>query len=114
MVVLVVEDNKKFGEILNIALERAGYEVYHVQNGKDAINFLKNNMVNIVISDLEIPDIDGLEIVKKAKNDFSCRTILMSGNFSPEIEKKAKEYRVDFFLHKPFFLSDLLKILERI
>ena len=112
--VVVVEDNREFGEILNALLKNAGYTVYYTQSGKEALDFLKRNRVSVVISDLEIPDIDGLEIVKKAKNNFSCRTILMSGNFPPEIEEKAKEYGIDFLLHKPFLLSDLLKILERI
>src|SRR5881628_1936917 len=69
--ILIVEDDEIFLRPLQRTLEVAGYEVLVVPSGEDAIDLLKNDDIDLVLTDKRLPGIDGVEIVRRIKADHS-------------------------------------------
>ena len=67
--VLLVEDMPSAAKIEKNALENAGYRVLTAENGEDALEILQNNEVELVVSDIQMPLMDGLELVKHIRSD---------------------------------------------
>ncbi|HET7119457.1 MAG TPA: response regulator, partial [Hanamia sp.] len=108
-VVLLVEDNK---EILNyIQNELADkYNVITAADGQDAIHVLENENVHIVVSDIMMPVMDGIELCKKIKNDFQhshIPIILITAKNSLQSKIEGLEVGADAYIEKPFSLDHL-------
>jgi len=66
--ILIVDDDDLTLRTISIFLKKMHYDVETCKNGTEAINAIKKNFYNIVLLDLKLPDIDGLEVLKKLKN----------------------------------------------
>src|SRR2546422_11418128 len=75
--ILIVEDDEIFRRPLQRTLEVAGYEVLVVPSGEDAIDLLKNDDVDLVLTDKRLPGIDGVEIVRRIKADHSTLAVVV-------------------------------------
>ena len=75
--ILIVEDDEIFLRPLQRTLEVAGYEVLVVPSGEDAIDLLKNDDVDLVLTDKRLPGIDGVEIVRRIKADHSNLAVVV-------------------------------------
>ena len=73
--ILVVEDTQVFAKTLKNILEKEGYQVILAKNGIEGINLLKNNLFNLIISDIEMPEMDGLTFIKNARNIDKAKNI---------------------------------------
>ncbi len=115
MRILIVEDDTELGSLLKQYLERLGHErVIHTSRGQDALKYLKNMPFDCAFIDLQLPDINGLNILKKLKSmDPSVPVIMMSG--FPTLERSIEALRLGAsdFLTKPFAFQDLVVSLER-
>src|SRR5438093_12452441 len=65
--ILVVDDERSIRELLAIVLRREGYEVLLAENGRSAIDTLEREPVDILISDIKMPDLSGVEVLRAAK-----------------------------------------------
>src|SRR5690349_18732259 len=65
--ILVVDDERSMRELLAIVLRREGYEVLLAENGKSAVDLLERESVDILISDIKMPDLSGVEVLRAAK-----------------------------------------------
>ena len=110
--ILLAEDNKIIAELFKTVLLNSGYRVCYTEDGKKALDLLEKHEVKLIISDFNLPSLNGIELIKKAKEKSSYKTILMSGNFPAGIENIARESKIDFLLHKPFLPSQLLKAVK--
>lgn len=117
--ILVIDDEELVIESLKRLLKREGYNVTISKNGKEAMEKIKEEDFDLIISDIRIPEIDGVEIVKnireylKQKGKKSIPEILITGYSSDEIFKQAKELKVADFIYKPFDIRDLLEIVKK-
>src|SRR5919107_3497910 len=75
--VLVVEDDEGIAAPLVRTLEREGYSVVHVENGLDALERVAGNDLQLVLLDLGLPDVDGLEVCRRIRDAGSTVPILM-------------------------------------
>ncbi|MCK5076682.1 MAG: response regulator, partial [Calditrichia bacterium] len=75
--VLVVDNEKKMCHIISIALEMENIEVEYVFSGKDALQKLRENKFDVVISDLKMAPMDGLTLLKEVKIHFPSVEVLM-------------------------------------
>ena len=73
--ILVVEDTQVFAKTLKNILEKEGYQVIVAKNGIEGINLLKNNLFNLIISDIEMPEMDGLTFIKNVRNIDEAKNI---------------------------------------
>ena len=100
--ILIVEDEAPIAEILIVYCQNSGYLVEHLSGGKDVLRFVEENRVDLILLDLMLPDIDGLEICKQVRS-FSQLPIIMLTAKSEEIDKLlGLEFGADDYICKPF------------
>lgn len=120
--ILVVEDNEELLRLMVKLLHRE-YNVYTAENGKDAITVLENEEIDIVVSDVMMPVMDGIEFCKYVKSKLEIShipVILLTAKNKEEDRARAYEVGADAFISKPFNLTvlharirNLLKYKER-
>ncbi len=112
--ILIVEDDaENRGAIVHI-LRGAGYRILETDNGENAIELVSKQDVDVVISDLRLPAMDGIELLKRAKAAKpDTEVILVTGYGSVEIAVEALKEGAYDFLTKPFRKPQLLRCVER-
>ena len=109
MRILIVEDEKPIGQHLKKNLGSAGYVCDHVMNGNDAIEAILVDGYDCVILDRRLPDIDGLSICKKVREEGFCGSILMLTSLAGVDDiVEGLEMGADDYLTKPFNINELL------
>src|SRR5690349_27918 len=107
--VLIVEDETDIVSPLVKALEREGYEVDQATTGKDAIRAAGRNGHDIVILDLGLPDMDGIEVCRKLRDGGYEGAVLMLTARARELDRVVGlDAGADDYLAKPFGLAELL------
>jgi len=112
--ILIVEDDEIFLRPLQRTLEVAGYEVLVVPSGEDAIDLLKKDDVDLVLTDKRLPGIDGVEIVRRIKADHSNLAVVVMtayGTIGSAVE--AMRLGAEDYLVKPFDAAEVLMVLRR-
>jgi two-component system response regulator PilR (NtrC family) len=111
--ILVVDDERSMRELLAIVLRREGYEVLLAENGRAAIDMLEREPVDLLISDIKMPDISGVEVLRAAKQiDRDILGIMITAFASTETAVEAMRLGACDYLSKPFDI-DLLKMKVR-
>ncbi len=106
--VLVVEDEEDIAFPLVRTLEREGYEVAWVDTGSRALEELRHNAAAVVILDLGLPDMDGLEVCRKARELSYEGAIMIVTARAGELDRVVGlDYGADDYLAKPFGLAEL-------
>jgi CheY-like chemotaxis protein len=112
--IMVVDDDEGIRHILSIALSRMGYEVLAASSGTEALNLLLKTSFALVLTDLEMPGMDGWNLASRIKNRFpSTPVILMTGYAKKDVMEKLKGSSVDYVIFKPFRLEDILKTAQK-
>jgi two-component system cell cycle sensor histidine kinase/response regulator CckA len=114
--VLLVEDDPGVGGIIKRILERAGYEVLHVGNGREALERIERepNRVDLILSDVAMPEMSGSELVQVLKQKgYSHPVILISGFAEEELSREAR-YDAAAFLRKPFTPEELSRVVREV
>ncbi|MBN2605477.1 MAG: response regulator transcription factor [Bacilli bacterium] len=106
--ILLVEDDKGIVKMVSIALESNKYSVVKTKSGMEAINSIQNGSFDLVLLDLGLPDIDGVEVLKKIREYSDVPIIIISARFKEEEKVEALELGADDFLTKPFGVNELL------
>jgi DNA-binding NtrC family response regulator len=79
--ILVVDDEPRIADILVMIFQRDGYMASAVYNGKDALACIAHDPPSLVIADVVMPGLDGIELAKKIRASYpNCRVLLFSGN----------------------------------
>ena len=112
--ILVLEDNKALRMVIRKALEKAGYVVKTVENGKEGLKILDEETPDLIISDVIMPEMDGYEFLKKVRkiNPLTPFTFL---TVKSELDDYDKGYELGAtdYLTKPFEVEILLKKVEK-
>jgi two-component system, NtrC family, response regulator PilR len=111
--ILVVDDERSMRELLAIVLRREGYEVLLAENGRTAIELLGREPVDLLISDIKMPDLSGVDVLRAAKQiDQDILGIMITAFASTETAVEAMRLGACDYLSKPFDI-DLLKMKVR-
>nr|WP_302598280.1 response regulator transcription factor [uncultured Cellulosilyticum sp.] len=106
--ILVVDDEKEIVELEEIYLKEAGYEVLKAYNGKMALEFLKKGKIDLVVLDIMMPEIDGLDVCCKLREKDKIPVIIVSAK-GQEIDKiKGLQSGADDYMVKPFSPLELV------
>ena len=107
--ILVVEDEAHLAKGLQFNLEREGYEVYLVNNGESAIDLLGERAFDLMILDIMLPKLNGLEVARRVrKTDLRFPILMLSAKSSDEDRELGLAAGADDYLTKPFHLPELL------
>ena len=111
--ILVVEDQDYLRKLTERMLKQGGHDVLAVGSGKEAVGVCKETTVDLVITDLAMPDMDGIELIRSLRNSHPDLPILaMSGTFTGHFLKIATTLGAVGTLEKPFRQGDLLAMVN--
>ena len=109
MRILITEDDEALSEALSFALKQGGYAVDRVSNGAAADEALKADVFELAILDLNLPKLDGFEVLKRLRRrNITTAVLILSGREKPEEKVTALDLGADDYLVKPFSLNELL------
>jgi len=114
--ILLVDDAAVVRHIVSLTLRKAGYDVVEAVNGKDALAKLDASSVELVLTDLNMPEMDGIELIRNLRKSskFKFMPILMLTTVSQEDKKKeGKEAGASGWIYKPFHAIDLLSMIRK-
>ncbi len=108
--IIIVEDNKDISDLVKLHLSDIGIEVHVFYDGIDGWNSIKQNQYDLIILDIMLPGMDGLQICKKIRNTSKAYTpILMLTSRSSEMDRVlGLESGADDYLTKPFSLMEMV------
>ena len=106
--ILVVDDEENVRVLFRRILQKEGYEVECASSGTEAIEKLANNCFDLVVTDLKMNGVDGLDVVRKGKTvNQTMPFILISGYGTSQTAGTAAREGADMFLMKPIEISEL-------
>lgn len=106
--VLIIEDEKSICDFVAKTLQSQEYKVTAVHNGKDGLAQLTSSLPDIVLLDLGLPDMDGMEIIKKTREWSSIPIIVISARTQEKEKVAALDCGADDYITKPFGTNELL------
>ena len=106
--ILIVEDDRAVRNLISTTLQINNYEYDLAIDGKNALQLMTSNKYDIVFIDLGLPDIDGIEIIKKFRDFSTTPIIVISARTNDEDKIEALDAGADDFLTKPFNVDELL------
>ncbi len=108
---MIVDDNEGVRHLVSRWLERVGFIVSQAKDGADALDMIKKEPPDVIIADIRMPKISGLELARMVKRDFpDIKVVLMTAYSSPQTIAQAKREGVDDYLEKPFTQDQVEKI----
>ncbi len=107
--VMVIDDSIVIRKMIEIALEDEDYNIVTAISGKEGLETIEKEKPNLVILDMMLPDMNGIEVLKTIKTEKKLPVIMLSGKDSPQLIETAKEVGVDDFLPKPFRDEELVE-----
>ena len=111
--ILIVDDERQMQEVLHDLLSALGINMHIANNGKEAIERLSEHEFNIVITDFNMPEINGLELIRyiRKQDDLSdVKVILMTGGADSDLSKALA--LVDGHIFKPFQFKHMTALIE--
>jgi two-component system KDP operon response regulator KdpE len=106
--VLVVDDEPQIRRSLRVALRANGYEVEEAATGEAALEQAATRLPELVILDLSLPDIDGVEVCRRLREWTQLPVIILSANGEDEAKVRALDEGADDYVTKPFSVLELL------
>ena len=111
--VLLVDDEQEFVQTLSERLNTRNYGSYPVFDGEQALEFLDNEVPDVIVLDLKMPGMGGVDVLRKAKSDNpEVEIIILTGHGSEEDKKTCLELGAYAYLHKPVDISQLTEIID--
>lgn len=115
--ILIIDDSTVFRKIVSVHLKDSSYTVVEAVDGKDAIEKLKTNEVDLIVSDMNMPNMDGITFVKTVKQDpkFKFTPIIMLTTENQEEKKKeGLNAGARAWLTKPFSPEQLVETIQKL
>ena len=116
-VIMTVDDSTSIRQMVGFTLKREGFEVVEAVDGKDAVSQLDSTTIDMMITDLNMPNMDGIELIKKVrtKPQYKFIPIVMLTTESQEDKKQAgKAAGATGWIVKPFKPDQLLTVIKKV
>ncbi len=115
--IMVVDDSASIRQVVSIALKGAGYEVIEASDGKDALSKMTGQKIHLIVSDVNMPNMDGITLVKEVKQhpQYKFTPIMMLTTESGDGKKQeGKDAGAKGWLVKPFQPPALLSAVAKL
>jgi CheY-like chemotaxis protein len=113
--ILIAEDFEENRTALTLILKYAGFDVIEVEDGRKAVEAVRQEEPDLVLMDVTLPVIDGLQATREIRSDEKFERlpiIILSAHDSDEIRRQAAEAGGSEYLSKPFEIAELKKLIE--
>jgi two-component system, OmpR family, response regulator VicR len=114
--IVLAEDNSTLSLLLKFRLEKEGYELFIAKDGKEALNMIENQTPDIILTDIMMPFVSGLEVIShvRLKLDLDSPIIVFSSAGQEEMVLKAFNLGANDFMGKPFSPNELVIRIKRL
>jgi len=114
--IVLAEDNSTLSLLLKFRLEKEGYELLMAGDGKEAIELIKEHTPNLILTDIMMPFISGLEVISHVRNELKMQIpiIVFSAAGQEEMVLKAFNLGANDFMGKPFSPNELVMRVKRL
>ncbi|MDO0822130.1 response regulator transcription factor [Desulfosporosinus nitroreducens] len=107
--ILVVEDNENLRMLMKTRLEQAGYKVLQAQNGQEALKILEDQHVDLIISDIMMPLMDGFELIESLREaNYSMPILMVTAKEGFEDKEKGFRLGTDDYMVKPIDMNEMI------
>lgn len=106
--ILIVDDEKSVRSFLRVSIESQGYKCIDTENGTNAVMLAASHSPDILILDLGLPDLDGIEVIKRIRKISQLPIIIVSARGHDREKVEALDAGADDYLTKPFSVPELL------
>ena len=103
--IMIVDDSASLRQVVSIALKGAGYDVIQACDGKDALSKLDGKKIHLIISDVNMPNMDGLTMAEKIRTEHRNATvniIMLTTENNPSMKERGKAAGIKGWIVKPF------------
>jgi two-component system response regulator PilR (NtrC family) len=112
--ILIVDDEQSYRQLLTLVFEGDGHQIRTATNGREAIELIKSEPADVVITDVRMPDMDGIELLRSAREfQPDIGVVLMTAFASVETAREAFKLGADDFIQKPFDVEELKLIVRK-
>ncbi|HEX3101956.1 MAG TPA: sigma-54 dependent transcriptional regulator [Pyrinomonadaceae bacterium] len=112
--ILIVDDEQSYRQLLSLVFEEQGNSIRTAMNGRQALELLHAEPADVVISDVKMPDMDGIELLRALRENLpDVGVILMTAFASVETAREAFKLGADDFIQKPFDVEELKLIVRK-
>lgn len=112
--ILIVDDEQSYRQLLSLVFEEQGNDIRTAMNGRQALELLAHHPADIIISDVKMPDMDGIEMLRAVRETQpDLGVILMTAFASVETAREAFKLGADDFIQKPFDVEELKLIVKK-
>jgi two-component system chemotaxis response regulator CheY len=112
---LAVDDSATMRNLVKIALESAGFQVDTAENGQEALNLTRKNTYDVVITDINMPVMDGLQFLREFRStDRRTPVLVLTTETEAAKKEEAKRLGATGWIVKPFKPEDLVKVVKRV
>ncbi len=115
--ILVVEDFNSIRSLLSDTLQYSGFNTLSAANGEEALKVLADNAVDLVLTDLHMPVMNGLQLLEAMKKNTLTATVpvvILTSEPDPLLRRRAKELGLSAWIKKPYMRAGLLANIENI
>ncbi len=112
--ILIVDDEQSYRQLLSLVFEADGNTIRTAMNGRQALALLEEVPADVIISDVRMPDMDGIEMLRAVRESFpDIGVVLMTAFASVETAREAFKLGADDFIQKPFDVEELKLIVKK-
>jgi len=112
--ILIVDDEQSYRQLLSLVFESDGHSVRTAMNGRKALESLQTEHADVIISDVKMPDMDGIEMLRAVRETLpDLGVVLMTAFASVETAREAFKLGADDFIQKPFDVEELKLIVKK-
>ena len=106
--ILVVDDDPVINKLISDILQEEGWEIYSARDGEEAIRMVHENSPDLIILDLMMPKINGLEVCRHVTDLFQIPIIMISGQYDTDTKVKCLNIGAEDYITKPFSVEELI------
>lgn len=112
--IVIVDDEQSYRQLLTLVFESDGHSIRTASNGREALELIKAEPADVIITDVRMPDMDGIELLKSAREyQPDIGVVLMTAFASVETAREAFKLGADDFIQKPFDVEELKLIVRK-
>ncbi|MEM6667150.1 MAG: response regulator [Pseudomonadota bacterium] len=115
--VLTIDDSKTMLDMLHAALDSEGFEVLQAKNGQEGIDVLSSETVDVIITDVNMPVMDGITFIREARKDDRLRALpilILTTETSAEKRQMGRDAGGTGWIVKPFNTEQLVKVIRKV
>lgn len=115
--ILIVDDSESIREVVSFTLENEGFEVLVANDGTDALKFLDGREIDMIITDLHMPEMDGITLIKHVREMEAYQRIpilFLTTESQTSKKMEAKEAGATGWIIKPFVPAKLIAALQKV